>query len=76
MPIVARHISAIALAAILLCGGRVLIDLGGPAPVERVAKPQARSGALAIDTKPSRSQCRIYFGCPPVFRVATTTIQQ
>ena len=76
MPIIARHISAVALAAVLLCGGRVLIDLGWPAPLERVAKPQALSDAVAIDTKPSRSQCRIYFGCPPVFRVAATTSQQ
>ena len=77
MPIIARHISAIALAAILLCGSRVLIDLAWTAPVERPAKPQVRSDALAIDAKPFRSQCRIYFGCPPVIRVAAAaTIQQ
>ena len=76
MPIIARHISAIVLAAILLCGSRVLIDLAWIAPVERAAKPQARSDALAIDAKPFRSQCRIYFGCPPVTRVAAATLQQ
>ncbi len=82
MPIIARHISAVALAAILLCGGRVLIDLAWTAPMERPAKPQVRSDAHAIDAKPFdakpfRSQCRIYFGCPPVIRVAAVaTIQQ
>lgn len=76
MPIIARHISALSLAAILLCGSRVLIDLAWTAPVERVAKPQVRSDAPAIDAKPSRSQCRIHFGCPPVIRVAAAAIQQ
>ncbi len=80
MPIIARHISAIALAAILLCGSRVLIDLAWTAPVERPAKPQARSDALAIDAqslgaKPFRPQCRIYFGCRPVIHVAAASIQ-
>ena len=54
MPIIARHISAIALAALLLCGGRVLIDLARTAPVERPAKSQVRSDALAIDARASR----------------------
>jgi len=76
MPIIARHISAIALATLILCGGRVLADLAWTAPVERPAKPQVRSDALAIDTKPSRSQCRIYFGCPPLTRVAAAAVQQ
>ncbi len=82
MPIIFRHISAIALAAILLCGGRVLTDFAWTAPVERPTKPQVRSDALAIDVKPLdakpfRSRCRIYFGCPPVIRVAAVaTLQQ
>ena len=76
MPIIVRHISAIVLAVLLLCGGRVLIDLARTAPVERTAKSQARSDAPAIDAKPLRSQCRIYFGCPPVIRVAAVATNQ
>ena len=76
MPIITRHISAIALAALILCGGRVLADIAWTAPIERAAKPQVRSDALAIDAKPFRSQCRIYVGCPPVTRVAAAAVQQ
>jgi hypothetical protein len=76
MQIIARHIIPIALAALLLCGARVLVHHASSGPAEQSTKPQVRSEALAIDAERSRPQCRIYFGCSPAPRVAAAAIQQ
>ena len=89
MSIVARLTKAFTLAAVLLCGTTVLLGLAGAEPAEERAAPREKprerprpappSGTptveLASDSGHSRPQCRIYFGCPPLARVAAGTIQ-
>lgn len=62
MPIVVGLIKVLSLATVLLCGGTILI---GSPTVE-----------LASKIKPSRSQCRIYFGCPPLALAVAHPVQQ
>lgn len=81
MPIAARLTSILALAAILWCGGTILVGLAGAQPAEQREAPPDKSRErprlppsgdsrveLAGGVGPSRPYCRIYFGCPPLPR--------
>lgn len=89
MPSIARLTTSFAVAAFLLCGGTILAGLAGAQPAEQREKPTEKPRErprpppsdearveLASDFKPFRQQCRIYFGCPPMARPATGTVQQ
>ena len=64
MPMIASLIKIAALAAALLCVGAVK-------PMSDGATTQVSS-----ESKPSRLQCRIYFGCTPSAYAAAGTAQQ
>lgn len=81
MPILSRLTRIAAFAVALSYGSTILTGLAGAQPAEErempAEKPResprpAPSGTLAVelasDSKPSRPQCRIYFGCPPAPR--------
>lgn len=85
MLIVARLAWVFALAAVLSCSVTLFAVTAGAQPVEEretpTGKPRERprpppssppAVELASDSKPSRPQCRIYFGCPP----AAISLQQ
>ncbi|MDP1748983.1 MAG: hypothetical protein Q8L22_05970 [Reyranella sp.] len=89
MPIAARLTTIFALAAVLLCGGPILVGLAGAEPAEQCEAPTDKSRErprpppsseskveLASNTGPSRLHCRIYFGCPPMARGTAGTVQQ
>ena len=89
MPIAARLTTILALAAILLCGGTILVGLAGAQPAEQREAPREKSGGrprpppagnskveLAGGVGPSRPYCRIYFGCPTMPRGMAGTLQQ
>lgn len=81
MPIFPRLTRITVLAAALSGGSTILTGLAGAQPAEereapagksrerpRPATSEAPTIELAGDARPSRPQCRIYFGCPPVAR--------
>ena len=81
MPIFSRLTRITVLAAALSGGSTILTGLAGAQPAEEREAPTGKSRArprpassgtpaveLASDSKPSRPQCRIYFGCPPAPR--------
>lgn len=89
MPIAARLTTILALAAILLCGGTILVGLADAQPTERREAPTDKSRErprrppssdskveLAGGAPPSRPYCRIYFGCPPMPHGMAGTFQQ
>jgi hypothetical protein len=80
MPIVASLVKVAALAMALLCASSVGTGLlradTEDAPNKMPARSEAVTARATADAKSSRLQCRIYFGCMPVARVAAGTAQQ
>ena len=85
MSIVESLAKVVALLLLMLCvgtAGSARADSDGerddPATLNarNIARPATLGAAPPAYSKPSRLQCRIYFGCTPAARWAAGTVQQ